>query len=314
MVYRLAPMTAVRYRLAMNRIPIVDTHQHLWDLDLLNLPWLDEAPQLARHHRIDDYLREVEGHGVARAVYMEVDVAPDERPRERELISALCRDPGAPTCGAVFGATPGSVEFPAIVDALAANPYAKGARLVLHPPNLPGDHCLQDAFVDDVRKLGANGLMFDICIRPTALSSAAELARRCPGMTFILDHCGNADPHIVAGNGGNPDDPVYGHTREQWMEGIQTVGAVSNVVCKISGIVARAAPGWSAADLAPAVNHCIDSFGEDRIVFGSDWPVCTFGAPLGEWITALREIVSTRPDRLQHKLLHQNAERIYQLA
>ena len=133
-------------------------------------------------------------------------------------------------------------------------------------------------------------------------------------MTFILDHCGNADPHIVAGNGGNPDDPVYGHTREQWMEGIQTVGAVSNVVCKISGIVARAAPGWSAADLAPAVNHCIDSFGEDRIVFGSDWPVCTFGAPLGEWITALREIVSTRPDRLQHKLLHQNAERIYQLA
>ena len=107
-------------------------------------------------------------------------------------------------------------------------------------------------------------------------------------MTFILDHCGNADPHIVAGNGGNPDDPVYGHTREQWLAGMQTVGALPNVVCKISGIVARAAPGWSAADLAPAVNHCIDSFGEDRIVFGSDWPVCTFGAPLGEWITALR--------------------------
>ena len=74
--YRLAPMAAVRYVLAMNQIPIVDTHQHLWDIDLLNLPWLDEAPQLARHHRIDDYLREVAGHGVARAVYMEVDVAP----------------------------------------------------------------------------------------------------------------------------------------------------------------------------------------------------------------------------------------------
>ena len=241
MVYRLAPMAAVRYVLAMNQIPIVDTHQHLWDLDLLNLPWLGEAPQLARHHRIDDYLREVAGHGVAKAVYMEVDVAPDDRPRERELITALCRDPGAPTSGAVFGATPGSVEFPATVDALAANPYAKGARLVLHPPNLPGDYCLRDAFVDDVRKLGANGLLFDICIRPTDLASAAELARRCAGMTFILDHCGNADPHIVAGNGGNPDDPVYGHTREQWLEGMQTVGALPNVVCKISGIVARAA-------------------------------------------------------------------------
>ena len=314
MVYRLALSAAVRYGRRMDQIPIVDTHQHLWDLDLLDLPWLEEAPQLARNHRIDHYLREVAGHGVARAVYMEVDVAPSERPREREVITALCRDPEAPTCGAVFGATPGSVEFPATVEALAANPFAKGARLVLHPPNLPADHCLQDAFVDGVRRLGANGLMFDICIRPTALPEAAELASRCPGTILILDHCGNADPHIVAGNGGNPGEPTYGHTREQWLEGMQAVAAQPNVVCKISGIVARAAAGWSAADLAPAVNHCIDTFGEDRIVFGSDWPVCTFGAPLGEWITALREIISTRPDRLQHKLLHENATRIYQLA
>lgn len=123
----------------------------------------------------------------------------------------------------------------------------------------------------------------------------------------------HADPHIVAGNGGNPEDAVYGHTREQWLEGMQGAGALPNVVCKISGIVARAAPGWSAADRTPAVDHCIDSFGEDRIVFESDWPVCTFGARLGEWITALREIVATRPERLQHKLLHENAERIYQL-
>jgi L-fuconolactonase len=297
----------------MDQIPIVDTHQHLWDLDQLDLPWLEEAPQLARNHRIDDYLREVAGHGVAKAVYMEVDVAPSERPREREVITALCRDPEAPTCGAVFGASPGSVEFPATVKALAANSFAKGARLVLHPPNLAADHCLQDGFVNGVRRLGANGLMFDVCIRPTALPQAAELARRCPGTTLIIDHCGNADPHIVAGNGGNPDDPTYGHTREQWLEGMQAVAAQPNTVCKISGIVARAAAGWSAADLAPAVNHCIDTFGEDRIVFGSDWPVCTFGAPLGEWITALREIISTRPDRLQHKLLHENATRIYQL-
>lgn len=297
----------------MDQIPIVDTHQHLWDLDLLSLPWLQEAPQLAKHHRIDDYLRAAAGHGVAQAVYMEVDVAPADRARERDLISELCRRPGVPTAAAVFGATPGGADFAATARALEENPCARGARLVLQSAGRPRGFCLQEQFVADVRALGASGLLFDVCIRPAELSDAAELARRCADMTLILDHCGNADPGIVAGNGGNPGDPTYGHGREQWLDDVQTLGAIPNVVCKISGVVARAAPGWSAADLAPAVNHCIDCFGEDRIVFGSDWPVCTFAASLGEWITALREIVKGRSPRLQHKLLHENAERIYRL-
>ena len=297
----------------MDQIPIVDTHQHLWDLDLLSLPWLQEAPQLAKHHRIDDYLRAAEGHGVARAVYMEVDVAPADRARERDLISELCRRPEVPTAAAVFGATPGGEDFAATARALAENPYARGARVVLQAADRPRGFCLQEQFVADVRALGANGLLFDVCIRPAELSDAAELARRCAEMTLILDHCGNADPGIVAGTGGNPDDPTYGHGREQWLDDVQALGALPNVVCKISGVVARAAPGWRAADLAPAVNHCIDSFGEERIVFGSDWPVCTFAASLGEWITALREIIKDRSPRLQRKLLNENAERIYRL-
>lgn len=297
----------------MDRIPIVDTHQHLWDLDLLSLPWLQKAPQLARHHRIDDYLRAAEGHGVAQAVYMEVDVAPADRARERDLISELCRRPDVPTAAAVFGATPGGADFAATARALAENPCARGARVVLQSADRARGFCLQEQFVADVRALGAGGLLFDVCIRPAELNDAAELARRCAEMTLILDHCGNADPGIVAGSGGNPGDPTYGHGREQWLDDVQTLGALPNVVCKISGVVARAAPGWSAADLAPAVNHCIDCFGEDRIVFGSDWPVCTFAASLGEWITALREIVRGRSPRLQHKLLHENAERIYRL-
>ena len=297
----------------MDQIPIVDTHQHLWDLDRLSLPWLKDAPQLARHHRIDDYLRDADGHGVTKAVYMEVDVDPVDRPLERDLISELCRRPEVPTAAAVFGATPGGEGFAATAQALADNPYARGARVVLQAADRPRGFCLQEQFVADVRALGARGLLFDVCIRPAELRDAAELARRCAEMTLILDHCGNADPGIVAGAGGNPDDPTYGHGRGQWLDDVQALGALANVVCKISGVVARAAPGWSAADLAPAVNHCIDCFGEDRIVFGSDWPVCTFAASLGEWITALREIISVRSPRLQRKLLHENAERIYRL-
>ena len=71
---------------------------------------------------------------------------------------------------------------------------------------------------------------------------------------------------------------------------------------------------WSAADLAPIVNHCLDSFGPDRVIFGSDWPVCLLGAPLKEWTTALRQIVTNRPVDEQQKLFSANAARYYRLA
>jgi predicted TIM-barrel fold metal-dependent hydrolase len=95
---------------------------------------------------------------------------------------------------------------------------------------------------------------------------------------------------------------------------MQALANRPNVICKISGIIARVTPGWSAATLAPTVNHCLDVFGPDRVVFGGDWPVCTLGASYREWATALREIIAERSERDQRKLLHDNAEQFYQLA
>ena len=85
------------------------------------------------------------------------------------------------------------------------------------------------------------------------------------------------------------------------------------MVCKISGIIARAEKGWSAATLAPTVNSCLDAFGEDRVIFGGDWPVCTLGASLSQWIAALREIVADRSQTAQDKQFHLNAGRLYRL-
>ena len=118
----------------------------------------------------------------------------------------------------------------------------------------------------------------------------------------------------MAGTGGNPDDPTYGHGREQWLDDMQVLGSLPNVVCKISGVVARAAPAGAPPTWRPRSTTVSTASARTGIVFGSDWPVCTFAASLGEWITALREIVSGRSERLRHKLLHENAERIYGLA
>ncbi|MDP7631625.1 MAG: amidohydrolase family protein, partial [Candidatus Latescibacteria bacterium] len=120
------------------------------------------------------------------------------------------------------------------------------------------------------------------------------------------------DPYLVAEqNTQIEQDNPFSHTAAQWLRDMETLGSKQNVVCKVSGIVARAQEGWSAQTLAPTVDHCLDAFGPDRVVFGGDWPVCTLGASYAEWATALRQIIASRPDEEQVKLLHDNAVRIY---
>ncbi|MDP7621665.1 MAG: amidohydrolase family protein, partial [SAR324 cluster bacterium] len=111
----------------------------------------------------------------------------------------------------------------------------------------------------------------------------------------------------------SPPDSTFVHTKEKWQEGIQQLGRLANVYCKISGIISRAETRWNAETLAPTVNACLDAFGEDRVVFGGDWPVCTLGASLSEWVAALRQIIHNRPEIQQKKLFHINAERLYNL-
>ena len=87
-----------------------------------------------------------------------------------------------------------------------------------------------------------------------------------------------------------------------------------NIVCKISGIVASARPGaWTPDDLAPIIRHCLAVFGPDRVMFGSDWPVCTLAASYRQWVEALRSVVSDRSEAENRKLFHDNAERFYAL-
>ena len=296
-------------------LPIVDTHQHLWDLVQFALPWLEGEGMepLRKDHLMSDYLAAAEGAGIARTVYMEVDVAAEQRIAEAEFVAGLCRADDNPMAGAVIGGSLGEEGFRVYIDRFKSNDFIKGVRQVLHVPEAEPGRCLQERFVQDVQYLGEIGMSFDLCLRPSELGDAVGLVDQCPDTLFIVDHCGNADPQIV--NGAAEHDPAnpFSHTKEQWQRDMAALGEREHVVCKISGIIARAPVGWNADALAPTVNHCLDSFGPDRVVFGGDWPVCNFGASLGAWVTALREIVSGRPEEEQAKLLAGNAERLYGL-
>jgi L-fuconolactonase len=279
--------------------PIIDTPVHLWDLARLRLPGLEGAPELPRTASWADYQKATAGLDVVKAVYMEVDVDPSQHEAEARIVLDMCRQADSAFCAAVIGGRPASEGFAAYIEPLAKIPAVKGVRQVLHGPTTPAGYCLQEAFVKGVRRLGELGLCFDLCMRHAELADGVKLVEQASGARFVLDHCGNP--------------PVFGDL-SAWKRDVDRLAALPNVVGKVSGIVASAkGRAWKPDDLAPVINHMIEAFGPDRVMFGGDWPVCTLGAPLRDWVNALSEVVHDRKAEDQRKLFHDNAARFYRL-
>ncbi|MFL5242159.1 MAG: amidohydrolase family protein [Gemmataceae bacterium] len=279
---------------------VIDTHQHLWDRKQFKLPWIEKGSPLDRDFLMGDYFKATEGLNVVKTIYMEVDLDPSQQQAEADYVIALCQKPDNPMVAAVISGRPASEAFAKYIKPFKNNHYVKGVRQVLHNDAAPAGTCLGDQFKKSIQLLGQLGMSFDLCMRPTELLDAAKLIDACPDTRFILDHCGNAR--------------VPDKDRTQWKRDLEAVAKHKRVVCKVSGIVASAKPGqWKVEDLAPIVNHVLDTFGPDRVMFGGDWPVCTLAASYKEWFDALTTIVKDRSRAAQEKLFHDNAVRVYGL-
>lgn len=292
---------AVQGAVEQEKLPIIDTHQHLWDLSKFRLPWLKGAAALNRSYLMSDYREATAGLNVVKSVYMEVDVDPAQHVEEAEWVAAVCRRGDSPMVAAVIGGRPASDGFADYIGRFKDDRSIKGVRQVLHGAETPPGYCLDERFVKGIRLLGDHGLSYDLCMRPAELRDGAKLIDACPNTSFILDHCGNAD--------------VLVKDRSAWRAGIAEVARRKGVVCKVSGIVASTqGRPWTPDDLAPIINHVYEVFGPDRVMFGGDWPVCTLGASYRRWVEALRTIVADRSEADQRKLFHDNATRVYRLS
>ncbi len=293
-------------------VPVVDTHQHLWDLSKVRLPWLQGSPGLNRSFLPSDYREAAQGLPIQQAVYMEVAVVEEDLVREAEYVLDLCRRGEAPTTAAVIGGRPASPDFAQYVERFRGDPYIKGIRFI--PPGTPDgrEMFFSRAFSRGLGLLGECGWSFDICVPPDWLEETAAIVARCPDTRFIVDHCGNADPNrFREAEEGVAAAKAY---CQKWHAGMEALAGHRAVVCKISGIISRMRPGeWAAEDLAPVVHECVRIFGEDRVMFAGDWPVCTKGGTLRSWVTALQSIVASRSLAFRRKLFAENAIRFYGL-
>lgn len=289
-----------------NSIPVVDTHQHIWDIERFKNGW--SRPPFDRNFNMDDYLSAVNGLNVVKAVYLEVAVPPASRLQEALYVTELCKDSTNPTTGGVIAGDPRSPEFEAYIRQFEKNTYIKGIRFFFSDES----HILLPQVIKNIRLLGQLGKHFEFVVPVQWLATLARLRQMCPDTAFAINHCGNIDPRVFFAKEDLQDKPL--HTLEEWKQPMQMMAELPNTICKISGIITKA-PGYklTASNLAPAINMCLDIFGPDRVVFGSDWPVCLKGMEIRDWVTILKEIVNDRPFEEKKKLFHDNAVKFYRL-
>ena len=271
---------------------IVDTHLHLIYFDKFSYDWFAAQQPLNRQWDAPAYFAEAQKLGIEAALHMEADVP--EREMEDETQFVLGVDPRV--VGAITNARPEHVDFPKHLERIAADPRIKGIRRLLQGDPTIGEG---ELFRDNVRRLTPLALIFDICVLSHQLAAARDLVAACPDVRFVLDHCGN--PPIASGD------------ITQWRADIAALAKFPNVTGKISGIVIHAQSNWTTDDLRPVLEHMIECFGWDRVVWGSDRPVLTLNGTLAQWVEATKQIVSGASLDEQAKLFHRNAERIYRL-
>jgi len=277
---------------------IVDTHQHLWDLDLFRYAWLQQLPDLNRSFHMNDYLAATNGLAIEKSVHVEADVDEPFMLDETMHLLQLADCAGNPLEGVVACGRPESKEFKTYVEKIAGHPKLRGIRRVLH--TRPDDLGQSESFIENICSLAGYGLSFDICVLARQLPIAIRLVSQCPDVTFILDHCGVPQ--------------VRDKILDPWRSLIREIAKFPNVFCKISGLIAYADPNnWTAEDLRPYVDHAIECFGWDRVMFGSDWPVCTLSASYRQWVDVLLSLTRSAGEANQKKLFHDNAIRVYRL-
>ena len=281
----------------------IDTHLHLFDPGALSYPWLASPglELLNRAYLLKEYEAAKAGVGVEGSIFIECDPDAAQAVDEARFALDLAAQPDSRLLGVVARVSPESDIFVAELAALlalpGANRHLKGVRRVLHTQ--ADELSRSPRFRENIRALGRAGLSFDLCVLARQLPVACELIAACPEVSFILDHCGVPD--------------VKNHTLDPWRDDLAAIARQPNVAYKLSGLVAYAAPGWTEDDLRPYVEHTIACFGWDRVLFGSDWPVCLLGAPLASWHAALSSLLTSASADERDRLFRRNARRLYRL-
>lgn len=283
----------------MLNFPIVDTHVHLWDPAMLRYPWLDGIPLLNKPYLLEDYQRACANVQVEKMVFLQCECEFSQFMDEADwVISLAAQDPRIEAIVPWAPLEKGDAAR-ADLERLAENRLVKGIRRIIQfEPDM--EFCLRPDFLKGVQALPDYHFSFDICISHIHLANTIKLVRQCPNVQFVLDHIAKPD--------------IKNQVFEPWRREVKTLSEFPNVWCKVSGLVTEADhQRWKNEDLKPYLDHVIECFGFDRVMYGGDWPVAYQAAKYPQWVETLAWAVSGCSELELQKLFRTNAIEFYRL-
>lgn len=274
----------------------VDAHQHFWKYDPAEYPWIGEGMQrLACDYLPADLAPLLQAEGLSGSVAVQARQTLEET---RWLLSLADEHPAM--LGVVGWVDLRSPEVGEQLRELATHPRFVGVRHVVQDEPDPR-FLLGDAFVAGLRQLHGFGLAYDLLLFPQQLPTAVELAGMMPEQRFVLDHL--AKPRIAA------DGPL-----DPWRTDLRALARHPNVSCKLSGLVTEADwRGWKPEDFTPYLEVALEAFGPQRLMYGSDWPVCLLAAEYAEVFGIVDDFIGRLTEAERAAILGGNATRFYRL-
>ncbi|MDH6115384.1 L-fuconolactonase [Kitasatospora sp. MAP12-15] len=278
----------------------IDAHHHVWDLTRRPQAWLDapESAAIRRDFGTADLAPLAKVAGIGRTVLVQVLPDLDET---REFLALAAAEPLV--AGVVGWA---DLTDPAIADTLTDLRHGTGGELLVGVRHLVQGEA-DPAWLNrpDVRRglraVGDAGLCYDLLTLPHQLPAAIETVRALPEQRFVLDHL--AKPPIARGELGS------------WADRLRELAREPHVSCKLSGLVTEADHNrWTVADLRPYAEVALDAFGPERVMFGSDWPVCLLAASYGEVVSAAQNLTGRLEPHERAQVFGGTAARVYRLA
>jgi L-fuconolactonase len=273
----------------------IDSHQHFWRYNASEYGWIDDSMSCLRHDFLPENLNvELDAAGFDGAIAVQARQTLEET---RWLLDLAAAAPHV--FGIVGWVDLRSFDVHSQISEFASNPKFLGVRHVVQSE--PDDRfLLQPEFLRGVSMLEEFDLTYDILIYARHLPTAAEFVKRFPKQRFVLDHL--AKPPIKSGSL-NP-----------WQSGIRELAKHQNVFCKLSGLVTEADwKNWTPSQIEPYLDAAFESFGPERLMIGSDWPVCTVAASYLLVMNLLIEYLSKYPASVRDAVLGGNAAKFWKL-
>jgi L-fuconolactonase len=273
----------------------IDAHQHFWDLDRFDYAWMPPEPSVLRQNFPPDRLEQIlTRNRFEGSVLVQANTLLAETHWLLELAEA----------NEFIRAVVGWVDLTdphlgAVLDELQKRPKFKGVR---HPVHDEADDnwLMRPDVLAGLAELARRGLPYDLLLRPQHLPLVPRIAERVPDLRMVIDHI--AKPLIAA------------QVMEPWARDIEAASKLPQVYCKLSGMITEADPkSCKAEHLKPYVEHVMRIFGPDRLMFGSDWPVCMLAGSWKEALAAFTQSIGAQPIEVREKLLGETARNFYRI-